>query len=241
MPSSTGEPDGVLLPTYRPKPMPMPMPMNSLFARIIHPFVVAIALGGCTASTQSNFMDPPSGPPSTCAMVDAVAGCIAGSVSYACTAGRPDDGDADIVCNGGVAGVGSTLYCCAPYAQWATSCTPSTTVEGCGESSIGFSCTGGASPDQADDSLVCSAAVPGNGGAQDYCCVSFDPSSGVCRCASFDDSSGTCGGGAATPDCAAGAIAFSCDGTHDPTEVNPLLVCPAADGGNAGSFCCSTP
>jgi len=196
----------------------------------------------CTTETQDNFTNPPPGPPATCAQVSALDGCTAGSVSYACTSDRPDDGDTNLLCDDGTPGVGAdaggaTLYCCAPYGQWASECTPSAHVAGCGAESFGFSCAGATSPDQADTSLVCSQAIAGSGGATDYCCVSFDPSSGVCRCSSFSDDAGACG--VAPTGCSGASIGFACAAGHTPTDVNPLLTCTVPDGGS--SACCETP
>jgi hypothetical protein len=198
-----------------------------------------LAFAGCTTSTEDNFTNPPPGPPSTCARVDAFPGCTAGSLSYSCASDRPDDGDTNLVCDDGVPGPdGATLYCCAPYGQWATECTPKT-VTGCGAESFGFGCASGVSPDQADTSLVCSSGLGGDGGASDYCCVSFAQSSGLCRCASFDDASGMCG--LRSTGCSGAAIGFACAPTHAPTEVNSLLECSAPDAGGGATYCCQTP
>jgi hypothetical protein len=200
-------------------------------------FVVTVV--GCTASTQDNFTNPPPGPPASCSSIPALEGCTGGSLSYSCTSSRPDDGDDGIVCDDGSPGVaGATLYCCAPYGQWATECAPAT-VPGCGTESIGFSCSGETSPDQADTSLVCSAALAGDGGTRDYCCISFDQSSGLCRCASFGDDAGMCG--VEETGCPGATIGFACAATHAPAEVNPLLDCSAPDGGSEGAYCCQTP
>jgi hypothetical protein len=134
---------------------------------------------------------------------------------------------------------GATLYCCAPYGQWASECVPKNGIAGCGAESFGFACSGGTSPDQADTSLVCAAAISGAGGAQDYCCVPFDQSSAVCRCASFDEDAGTCG--VKPTGCEGASIGIACASPHLPAEVNPLLECTALDAGNNGSFCCQTP
>jgi hypothetical protein len=210
--------------------------------------VALSALGACTTETQDNFTNPPPGPPATCTPVPALEGCTAGSVSYSCSSDRPDHGDTNLVCDDGTPGIGggdsgtsgTTLYCCAPYGQWATECTPAS-VAGCGAQSIGFSCAGETSPDQADTSLVCSLALKGDGGASEYCCVSFPQSSGVCRCSSFDDDAGTCG--VAPTGCSGAAIGFTCAAGHTPDELNPLLACDGngPDGGTGGGYCCETP
>jgi hypothetical protein len=200
-----------------------------------------LALGGCTTSTQDNFTNPPPGPPATCAPIATLTGCSAGSISYSCTSDRPDDGDTSLVCDDGTPGVGGseTLFCCAPYGQWATECVPATRVPGCGAQSLGFACAGESSPDQVDPSLVCSRAIAGDAGARDFCCVSVDQSSAICRCSSFDPDAGTCG--SALSSCAGAAIGFDCAAGHDPTDLNAVLACAAPDGGSAGAFCCETP
>jgi hypothetical protein len=214
-------------------------------------FVVTLALAGgcfvtaCTAATQDNFQNPPAGPPASCSLAPAMTGCTAGAVAYSCAGGRPDDGDGAIVCDDGTPGdggadAGSTLYCCAPYAQWATECTPRTTIAGCGAQSIGFSCAGGTAPDEADTAIVCSGAIESAEGAHDYCCVPFDQANAVCRCASFDPTSKLCG--LSPTGCAGSAVAFACAAGHTPSEINPLLGCAQPDGGGAGNtFCCEAP
>jgi hypothetical protein len=205
-------------------------------------FASLVAVAGCTTGTQDNFTNPPPGPPSSCAPVPALAGCTEGSLSFSCSLDRPDDGDTNLVCDQGTPGIGgdgggSTLFCCAPYGQWASECTPRAPVPGCGAESIGFSCSGATSPDQVDTSLVCSSALSGDAGTRDYCCISFNQSAGICRCASFDQGSGMCG--VAQTGCGGSSIGFTCATGHAPSEVNPLLECAVPDGG--GSYCCETP
>ncbi len=209
-------------------------------ARIILSSITFVALAGCTSQTQDNFTTTSS--PASCTVVPAVAGCTTGSVSYSCAGGRPDDGNTDLVCDRGAPGPagGVTLYCCAPYAQWASECTPATDVPGCGAQGLGFSCLGSTAPDQADTSLVCSAAIAGDGGARDYCCVSFDQASSACRCSSFDQALGTCGTSAPDAGCGGASIGFTCAPGHAPSDVNPLLECGEADGG-AAAYCCQVP
>jgi hypothetical protein len=213
-------------------------------------WIMMMSLSALTACSSSE--SAPSGlqqPPSTCTQVTALAGCIGNARSYACASGRPDDGDPDLVCDRGVpgiagtGGVAKTLYCCAPYGQGASDCAPAA-VAGCGADSLGFACTGAASPDQVDSSLVCSGAVARSGSTVDYCCVPFDSTSGVCRCGSFDDDAGTCG---LTPtSCSGAAIGFACAAGHTPAEINSNLSCNGASGdagevSAGGTFCCTTP
>jgi hypothetical protein len=230
-------------------------------------FSALAGLAACTSQTTDNFTNPPSGPPSTCAPITAFAACGAGGVSYSCSSDRPDDGDSDLVCDQGTPGAGGTTsYCCAAYGQWASECAPAV-VPGCGARSFGFACRGVTSPDEADPDLVCSAPLsePDGGGEKEYCCVLFDPSPSVCQCASFDDSALLCGVHATETGCPGATVGFNCAPGHSPSEVNPLLACPAPgvdggagtpdagtgpsegsvagpDGGLAGaSYCCSTP
>jgi hypothetical protein len=239
MPLSTGEPKASL-------------PMRSTKSAHIHCVLLAasvaglVGLTGCTAATQDNFTNPPPGPPPSCTQVPALSGCTEGALSYSCTKDRPDDGDTNLVCDEGAPGVGfeggvPTLYCCVPYGQWASECSPSTHVPGCGAESLGFSCSGQTSPDQVDTSLVCSQALQGDGGVKDYCCVSFNQSSGVCRCSSFDEDAGLCGATDTVAACSGGTIGFTCAGAHTPTEVNPLLACTSPDRGSDSAYCCQTP
>ncbi len=207
-------------------------------------FAGLLGLVACTAATEDNFTNPLPGPPPSCTQVPALAGCSEGSLSYSCANNRPDDGDTNLVCDQGTPGVDfeggvPTLFCCAPYGQWASECTP-TTVPGCGAESLGFSCSGETSPDQVDTSLVCSQAVPNSSGMNDYCCISFNQSSGVCRCASFDEVAGMCGV-AAVVGCSGATIGFTCAVGHAPTEANPLLACSPPDGGSMSAYCCQTP
>jgi hypothetical protein len=203
--------------------------------------VASIAIAACTTSTEDNFTNPPPGPPASCTAIPAQAGCIEGALSFSCASDRPDDGDSDLVCDRGSPGLGAaTVYCCAPYGQWATLCTPNPTVPGCGGEALGFSCAGPATPDEVDPSLVCSGAIAADGGGADYCCVSADQAAPFCRCASFDEDAGLCGAGAEST-CAGGSIGFTCTGGHTPVEVNPILHCARPDGGAAGAFCCETP
>jgi hypothetical protein len=235
MPSFTGEP--AMSPFMRPKNTTSSVPFRSLAA------LAALALAGCTSTTKDNFTNPPPGPPSSCAQVAALAGCSAGALSFSCSSDRPDDGDTNLVCDRGTPGDdgSSTLYCCAPYGQWATECVPASDVPGCGAQSLGFACTGETAPDQVDVSLVCSQAIRSTSGVTDYCCVPADQASGICRCASFDEDAGACG--TASTGCSGASIGFTCAAGHSPVDVNPVLACDggAPDAGGAGSYCCQTP
>lgn len=127
-------------------------------------FFLSVAVAGCTVS---------SGPPAyTCDPDPTVQGCPANADGFSCTGGdTPEQSDSSLYCSDGVPGnAGSRLYCCVTFSVHVT-CAPDPTVQGCIPSSIGFSCTGGDTPDQGDPSLVCSQGVPGNAGSLLYCCI----------------------------------------------------------------------
>jgi hypothetical protein len=126
-------------------------------------------LGGCTSTTT---VTPPAGSDTSCQPDTSVDGCSGGASGFSCGNGlSPDQTDSSLICSDGVAGSdGFTLYCCVQFTSQ-TSCAPDSSVAGCDPSSIGFSCTGSDTPDEADSSLNCSDATQGNGGELLYCCT----------------------------------------------------------------------
>jgi len=127
-------------------------------------FLLLVGAAGCSASVTP---PPPSG--SSCAPDDTVP-CAGGS-GYSCTGGdTPDEADSTLLCSDGVDGPDGTQYCCASFGTATTTCQQDPTVDSCEPPSIGFSCTGTDSPDEADSSLTCSTGVPGNAGSTLYCC-----------------------------------------------------------------------
>ena len=66
--------------------------------------LLALGLAACTSQTDDNFENPPPGPPASCTVDPAVAGCSGGSVGYVCAGDRPDDGDTNLVCSDGTPG-----------------------------------------------------------------------------------------------------------------------------------------
>ena len=209
---------------------------------------LAAAIGaGCTATTTDDFTNPTPGPPAQncttdptkpdrmdctgCVTSSDVPGCGGGSVGYACQGSdRPDSVDTNLVCSDGTPGAvptgtttPATLFCCAPYAQYFSECTVDTTIAGCVGSSMGFSCAGPESPDEADSSLTCSAGVP-NGSNTSYCCTSAVVPT---TCAPNGDA------------CAGPAIGYSCTGAGSPDTSGTALACAAgsADGGST-DYCC---
>ena len=134
--------------------------------------VYVLLICSCQVTTQDNFQNPPPGPPDACTQIAAMPGCDQGSVAYSCVDDRPDDGDINLVCSDGTPGaLGATLYCCAPFSQSNTECAPDLALVGCSGVAIGFSCSGGVSPSDADPTIACSAAQ--NGG--EYCCNTAQP------------------------------------------------------------------
>ncbi len=102
---------------------------------------------------------------------------------------------------------------------------------GCGANASGYSCVGGATPEQSSGSLACSGGTPGAVGEQLYCCVdvAFAPN--------------TCGPDASVTGCVAPSIGFSCTSDNRPEQSDTSLVCSSAAPGPAGStlYCCNTP
>jgi hypothetical protein len=185
------------------------------------------ALASCTVSTEDNFTNPPPGPPASCVTATAIDGCSGGSVSYSCTGGRPDEGDTNLVCSVGTPSVaGATLYCCAPYGQFYSECTVTTTIPGCVGNSLGFACSGATSPDQADSSLTCSKGAV-SGAQKTFCCTSGPIAS-------------TCAPDPMVSDCTGVAIGYSCAGPDAPAGANASVTCGPATPPGPGetSHCC---
>ncbi|MGH7435489.1 MAG: hypothetical protein ACRENE_07425 [Polyangiaceae bacterium] len=127
-----------------------------------------------------------------------------------------------------VASVALCSACTGPVVTGteAPGCTPDSTVTGC-TGSAGFSCNTGATPDQADPSLVCSDGVPGGRGLTLFCCLQFQSSS--------------CGPDPTVQNCPGSSIGFSCTGSQTPEDTDPSLTCGPGALGNAGAlvYCCS--
>jgi hypothetical protein len=179
--------------------------------------IVLSLLAACQVTTADNFENPPPGPPASCMAIAAMPGCDQGSLAYSCAGDRPDDGDANLVCSSGTPGaLGATLYCCAPISQVDTQCAPDPTISGCGGVALGFQCTGGVTPSDADPTIACSAEL--GGGA--YCCNTAQP---ISTCAV--DPSVACSGVAVGYSCANGA--------------SPPLPAGFACSAKGTSFCCA--
>lgn len=185
---------------------------------------LSLGLADCTSTTTDNFQNPPQGPPMSCAVNTAVAGCTGGSVGYTCASDRPDDGDSNLVCDDGTPGaIGMTVYCCAPFGQYWNDCTLFTSVPGCVGESFGFSCAGPESPSDADASLACSGGTMSDEGAMLYCCnsVVLPPA---------------CAANPTVTGCEGASIGYSCAGGATPTQLDAALACTP---GSAGGFCCA--
>jgi len=183
------------------------------------------SLAACTVSTTDNFTNPPPPPPATCATSAQVVGCGAGSVGYACTSDRPDDGDTNLVCSAGSQGAGVTTFCCLPFGQSFNECAPDTTIAGCADPGFGFSCAGAVGPADVDSRLACSAAIAGSG-ASSYCCLPSDVAP-VCAAAP-----------GAT--CAGASVGYACASGASPGDNDAPMACDVGVEGEAGAtiHCC---
>jgi len=112
-----------------------------------------------------------SGGPDGCA-TDSTLACDAGTIGMDCTGNtNPEAVIPGYVCSPPVTQSDGTLgYCCAGGFAGST-CAGDVSVAGCVYPSVGFSCTGSDTPDQADAALNCSAGVvdPQTGDTL-YCC-----------------------------------------------------------------------
>ena len=184
-------------------------------------FMVLAILPACQVTTTDDFTNPPPGPPDTCTVIASLDGCDQGSISYACKSDRPDGSDPNLVCSNGTPGApGTTLYCCAPYAQDASECAPDTTIPGCGSIAIGFRCTGAVSPSDADPTIACSSATTG-----EFCCNTAAP---IATCA-VDPTVG----------CAGIDVGYSCTGADMPLPTGFTCVAQPASAPDQTSYCCA--
>jgi hypothetical protein len=132
-----------------------------------------LAVAACR-SDAPDVIAPPPGVPVTCTAIAALSGCDQGSLSFSCTADRPDSGSAQLVCSAGTAGPGSAeLYCCIPRTDLLAECTADVAIPGCGTTAVGFACVGSAAgpptaPTNAEGTIGCSAGIAGSGSAVDY-------------------------------------------------------------------------
>jgi hypothetical protein len=160
---------------------------------------------------------------------DAIPGCGATSVGFACTgsAGGPPTAPANaegtIACSAGIAGSGSAVDFCCNTAEIPPECTIGGSATACGGIAAGYTCATGATPADGDPSLAC---APGSVGSDatttSFCCVPFATAADGCV---VDDSVG----------CAAGEYAFRCSGATTPEGQDPALTCRVVANGR----CCS--
>lgn len=190
--------------------------------------IAALALAACQETTTDNFPNPPPGVPDTCTAIAALPGCDGGSLSYACSADRPDGSDTQLACSTGTAGAnGATLYCCIPLSQMFSDCAPAA-VFGCGATSVGLRCASATSPSDADPAIACSAPNAGSDGAATYCCntAAVPPQCAV-------DPGVSCQGL---------GVGYTCAGSATPADGDASLECDAGIVGSGGlGYCCQPP
>jgi hypothetical protein len=126
--------------------------------------VAPVLVLGCTSTAG------PAAPGPGCSPDSTVTGCR-GSAGFSCSSDvSPEQIDSSLVCSDGVGGGGGlTLYCCVQFQS--SSCAPDPTVQNCPGTSIGFSCTGSDTPEDADPTLICGPGAVGNAGSLLYCCT----------------------------------------------------------------------
>jgi len=158
-------------------------------------------------------------------------GCQGQGASYgfSCTgADAPDKTFNYLVCGQSAPGPnGTSLYCCndnATIASTAASCAANPSVTGCQGGSMGYSCTGGATPNA---SLNCGGGVPGPSGDTNYCC---------------GGAAGSCMQDATVSGCSGTSKGYSCTGALSPNATDSTLVCSVGTAGASGgtSYCCLT-
>jgi len=169
---------------------------------------------------------------SACKSDASITSCGGSSFGLSCTGGEsPAQGDSSLVCSAPVAGNnGESLYCCANYVASSGSTCAADPSASCGPSVIGFSCTGGDTPDQANASLACSSGTASATGTL-YCCQT-----------------GGAGPGTTTPSCAvdgslscSGSTGYTCTGGATPAQTDATLTCgagAATGSADAMGYCC---
>lgn len=168
-----------------------------------------------------------------CTADSSIVGCTGASIGFSCAgSAEPGQGDSSLVCSAGTPGGSATLYCCASYTPSVGTCAEDTTVQGCTDSSIGFSCTGTDSPETVNPSLNCGTGVPGGAGTA-YCCASASNATPTPTTMCAVD---------AAVSCTAPATGYSCTGGIAPTQNDTALSCgqgtPEGDGTTLG-YCCN--
>jgi hypothetical protein len=98
--------------------------------------------------------------------------CDPGSTGFDCPRGEnPEATDSSLICSDPSPQTnGTDGYCCATLSG-TTTCTQDTSIQDCAYPSVGFSCSGTDTPEQADTSLTCSTGTPDpSSGLTLYCC-----------------------------------------------------------------------
>ena len=185
------------------------------------------ASGGATLYCCDTSATPVT-PDSTCA-VDTNVVCTSPSTGYSCSGGvLPPEGDSSLTCGQGTAGSGGRMAYCCNHGSAVTpdACMQDAAVAGCAANTVGYSCTGAATPPQGDASLTCSTPTAGSSGTTDYCCSNGTPPPPACMA------------DATVTGCPGIATGYSCTGGASPMTGTNLL-CDAAPSGTAGAFCCT--
>jgi hypothetical protein len=169
----------------------------------------------------------------TCSAAPSVVDCNGIGIGFSCTGtSRPEQSDSSLACSTGVPGAGgSTSYCCASYVASTGDCAEDTSVRGCGDSAIGFSCTGTGRPEDVNSALVCSTGVP-EAGETLFCCASGGTAPVVTTPTCSQDANVDCNG----------QVGYTCLGGAVPTDTDASLSCGAGldETGGAVGFCCAT-
>jgi hypothetical protein len=183
--------------------------------------------GICTGDTCSFCCNPAVVVASTCGADNSVAGCEVGSYGYSCTGSdAPDSSNSNLFCSAGTPSGGKTLYCCLLTTSTSVGCASDAAVTaGCNGvgADYGFSCSGGATPDQTFDYLTCGA--PGTDGSNlTYCCnITSTTTASSC---SADPTLG----------CFGGSTGFTCSGSAVPSAANCSQ--PAVGPSGYTYYCC---
>src|SRR5258708_19053079 len=134
-------------------------------------WLVLVAVPACTTTAATYSPSATYSQPATCAQHNSAAGCTPDAAEFSCTGGAtPEQHDPSLRCSDGTPDNGAIFYCCVTFAATST-CAADATVTGCGPSALGFSCTGGDTPEQNAPALSCSRGIPGNAGSTLYCCA----------------------------------------------------------------------
>ncbi len=169
-------------------------------------------------------------PRNSCEIDTTITSCGSSATPYTCSGSEvPTDTDQSLNCGPPVSGPNGTLsYCCNVATGATADCGVDTSITSCGDASTPYTCTGGLTPTDTDEKLVCGDGVPGaTDGTEAFCCIDF--------------TSNTC---AADPDvvgCSADSYGFSCTSTASPDQEDPSLTCSDPIVGKDGKtlYCCS--